>query len=95
MAHESEVPLGLLLEKQMDIFNNNVGIAYCLNCFSTSNSTISNAILTKLNNGELRHIKPLSLAASPYYDANSDGVHDCSYCWNGIISSSILVPTNQ
>lgn len=95
MAHESEVPLGLQLEKQMDMFNNNVGIAYCLNCITTSNSTIVTAIINKLNNGELRYISPLNFSTSRLYDDNRDGIQDCPTCWNGIIAASVLIPTNQ
>lgn len=95
IAHESEVPSQLQLEKQMDIFNNNVGISYCWNCWTTSNSSISNAIMTKLNNGELKYIKPLDFTSSPNYDANGDGVQDCPTCLNGILPTSVLTPTNQ
>jgi hypothetical protein len=95
LAHESEVHPGLRLEVEMDMFNNNVGIRACLFCLSQSNSFIASAMMAKLNNGELKHIKPLDLGASPYYDANNDGVQDCNYCWNGLISTSILLPTNQ
>ena len=60
IAHESEVPPQLQLEKEMDLFNNEVGISYCWNCWTTSNSSISNAILNKLNDGELRYLSPLT-----------------------------------
>lgn len=95
IAHESEVPLVLQLEKQMDIFNNNVGIAYCWNCWNTSNSTIETAIMNKLNNGELRYINPLDPIASDKYDRNGNGIQDCPTCLNGIIPSSVLTPTNR
>lgn len=94
-AHESEVPSQLNLEKQMDLFNNEVGISYCWNCWTTSNNSIADAIMDKLNNGELKYIKPLNFAFSPYFDANGDGVQDCPTCLNGILSTSILTPTNQ
>ena len=44
--------------------------------------------------GELRFINPLDFILSPRYDANNDGIQDCSTCLNGIISNSILTPTN-
>jgi len=94
-AHESEVPAVLQLEKQMDLFNNSVGIDYCSNCWLTSDNSIADAILIRLNNGELRYIKPLNFVASPYYDGNNDGIQDCPTCLNGILSSSVLTPTNQ
>ena len=95
IAHESEVPLQLQLEKQMDIFNNNVGISYCWSCWTTSDNAIANAILSKLNNGELKYIKPLDFISSPIYDANHDRIQDCASCLNGILPSSVLTPTNQ
>lgn len=95
IAHESEVPSVLHLEREMDIFNNNVGISYCWNCWGTSNNTIRNGIMNKLNNGELRYIKPLDRLLSHLYDENDDGVQDCPTCLNGILPSSILAPTNQ
>lgn len=95
VAHESEVPVGLQLEKQMDLFNNNVGIAYCWNCFSIPNISIAGAIMTKLIAGELKYISPLSFSSSPLYDKDKDGIQDCPTCFNGIISASVLIPTNQ
>ena len=95
VAHESEVPPELQLEKQMDIFNNNVGIIYCGSCWGTSNSTVVNAIMNKLTNGELKYIKPLDFVASKPYDLDNDGIQDCPTCLNGIVASSILTPTNQ
>ncbi len=60
-AHESDVPPSQELEKTMDLFNNEIGINYCWNCVSgvTSSNSIRDAILTRLNNGELRYLKPL------------------------------------
>jgi len=89
------VPSLLHLEKEMDLFNNNVGISYCISCsWLTSNNSISSAIMTKLNNGELKYIKPLNFVSSPKYDANDDDVQDCPTCLNGILSTSALTPTN-
>jgi hypothetical protein len=81
----------------MDLFNNLIGVNYCLNnCGnSTSNNSIAEAIVNKLNNGDLKYIKPLNFSASPSYDANLDGVQDCPTCLNGILSNSVLTPTNQ
>lgn len=97
-AHESEVPSVLELEKQMDLHNNEVGINYCWNCFPgvSSNSSIADAILTRLNNGELRYLKPLDFVLRPQYDQNRDKIQDCPTCTNGIIPGvTSLVPTNQ
>lgn len=94
-AHESEVPSVLNLEKQMDLYNNEIGIDYCRNCFTTSSNSIADAMMVKVNNGLLRYLKPLNFSASPNYDANGDGIQDCSSCLNGITNSSVLTPTNQ
>lgn len=96
-AHETEVPLQLNKEKQMDTLNNNIGIAYGLTQTYPASTPImiANAIYTKVLNGELWYIKPLDFSASPYYDANRDGIQDCPTCLNGILSHSVLTPTNQ
>lgn len=94
-AHESEVPAPLLLEKQMDLYNNAVGISYCWNCWTTSDNNIADAIMLKLNKGELIYINPLDRVSSRIFDANRDGLQDCPTCLNGIIPISKLTPTNQ
>lgn len=64
-AHESEVPSALQLEKDMDLFNNFVGISYCWNCILgiTSDDYIRGAIMMKVTNGELKYLTPLNGAA--------------------------------
>jgi hypothetical protein len=85
-AHESEVPAALALEKQMDLFNNNVGITYAAWLFVwTSNATVADAILDKLNNGELRYLTPLDFNASPRWPVGL----------NGITNTTLITPTNQ
>jgi hypothetical protein len=84
-AHESEVPSQLNLEKQMDLFNNGIGISYCWNCWTNSNNSIADAILNKLNNGELKYLSPLDLSSSTYWPAGL----------NGILPSTTLKWTNQ
>jgi hypothetical protein len=73
-AHESEVPSVLILEKNMDLFNNEIGISYCGNCYSTSSSSIANAIKTKLDNGELKYLNPLNFTISPIFPAGLNGI---------------------
>ena len=94
-AHESEVPLALLLEKNMDLFNNEIGYLNGFQNPDLSNSEMSNLIYTALQSGDLRYLYPLDFVSSPLYDANGDGIQDCSNCLNGIISSTSLIPTNQ
>jgi hypothetical protein len=92
-AHESEVPQQLQLEKQMDVFNNDVGINYCWNCFNTSDESIALAIKAKLETGLLRYLSPLDNANYPFYNPNNPG---CVTCSNGIAPGiTLLIPTNQ
>ena len=70
------------------------------NCMSgfwlTSNNSISSAIMTKLNNGELKYLTPLDFNISERYDIDPhDGIQDCPSCLNGIYSETQLKPTNQ
>jgi hypothetical protein len=93
-AHESDVPPQLSLEKTMDMFNNDVGINYCWNCipFYNTNKSIGNEIKTKLDNGELRYLKPLDLN-DPNWEDNF-GVNPAT-ATNGITPATQLTPTNQ
>ena len=91
-AHESEVPSQLTLERQMDIFNSDIGIDYCWNCFFTSDDAIATAILQKLNNGELRYLKPLN-HNDVYWEIGPDGTKRTAT--NGITPLTILTPTDQ
>lgn len=84
-AHESEVPAQLQLEKEMDLFNNSIGINYCLTCWITSNNSIADAIMIKLVNGELKYLTPLNFTFSPRWPTGL----------NGIYSSTTLKWTNQ
>ncbi len=99
VAHESEDPAALSLEKTMDLFNNSIGISigssYTVPIF-VSDNTVSIDVLTKLLNGELRYLKPLDFSASHLYDAlPHDGIQDCPTCLDGIISTTVSTPTNQ
>ena len=96
-AHETEVPSQLQKEKDMDLWNNAIGhlIGDVLFPIFTTNSSLADDVYDKLINGELRYIHPLNFTSSPSYDANNDGVQDCPTCLNGILSTSILTPTNQ
>jgi hypothetical protein len=92
-AHETETLPQFVLEKQMDLFNNQIGIDYCWNCFTTSNNTIADAIMAKLQAGELRYLSPLDITNYPFYNKDIPG---CTTCTNGIIPGlTILIPTNQ
>ena len=94
-AHESETPSALVKEKEMDLFNNNIGQQSLLGNSSLSLSQLVNVIYQKVLNGDLRYLSPLDKVASKNYDLNRDGIQDCSTCANGIISTTKLTPTNQ
>jgi hypothetical protein len=96
-AHESEVPLVLIKEKEMDLWNNNVGLNVGDVMFPVfnSDSELAETIYTKLLSGELRYLNPINRVASPLYDGNRDGAQDCSNCLNGIILTTVLTPTNN
>jgi|GEM_PF-1541838 len=78
-AHESEVPPNLALEKEMDLWNNEIGITSCQFCYPliTSNESIKDDILFKISHGVLRYLFPL--------DANE----------NIKPGETQLIPTNQ
>jgi hypothetical protein len=91
-AHESETPIQLALEKEMDLFNNQVGID--ISKINNRNAT-SLQIMDALLNGRLKYLTPLDFNQSPRFDANRDGVQDCPTCLNGMISGTKLTFTNN
>jgi hypothetical protein len=92
IAHESEVPPQLVLEKQMDLYNNDIGISYCWNCYITTNTSIANAMKEKVTNGEMKYLKPLN-QFDPYWHRGPDGRE--STATNGITVATQLAYTNQ
>ena len=78
-AHEFEVPDLLILEKEMDLFNNNVGhtIGEDASIF-ISDENLSNIVFTAFANGELRFLDPLGPIVPPNF---------------GITNTTILIPT--
>ncbi len=58
-AHESENPIILILEEQMDLFNNNIGHESISGNGSLSLSQLANLIYQKLLNGDLRYLSNL------------------------------------
>jgi hypothetical protein len=79
-AHESETPIHLIKEKEMDLFNNNVGHQSIIGYINMSNDELGNLIYQKLLNGELRYLSPLDAVVPPFF---------------GINSLTQLTPTNQ
>lgn len=60
-AHETETPTNLILEKQMDLFNNAVGISIGSDAYPLidSDASLATKVLDKLNTGKLRYLTPL------------------------------------
>ena len=56
---------------------------------------LANFIYQILLNGDLRYLNPLDWVASKRYDSDDNGIQDCPTCANGIISTTVLTPTNQ
>ncbi len=100
-AHESEVPSQYALEKEMDMFNNDVGISYCSNCYSTSNTTISNALMAKIQAGDLRYLSPIdytgwNISGSLYWDnPNTQTPNDGHHGIHRNSQTTVVIPTNQ
>jgi len=94
-AHESEVPIALTLEKEMDLFNNSIGHKSNINYPISTITELENKIYQEFLIGNLKYLYPLDFSLSPRYDSNGDGIQDCTTCKDGIISSTKLIPTNQ
>ena len=60
-AHESEVPLSLALEKDMDLFNNTKGIQFGEAWASFDDNYLADSIFTLIEAGILRYLSPLDL----------------------------------
>lgn len=94
-AHESEVPTALIKEKQMDLYNNDIGLDIGFYASALDSDTyLSDSVFTELTNGNLLYLFPIDFISSPRYDLNGDGIQDCSTCLNGITSSTSLIATN-
>jgi hypothetical protein len=81
-AHESETPKQLTIEREMDLFNNQIGIDISIR--NKRNAT-SLQVMDALLNGKLKYLTPLDFDQSPRWPQGLDG----------IISSTQLVFTNQ
>ena len=57
-AHESETPISLNLEKEMDLFNNSKGISYGSNC-PCDVELLVYYIIEGMEKGELKYLSPL------------------------------------
>jgi len=93
-AHESEVQPHLNLEKQMDLFNNNVGhiIGHNANFF-VSDNILSNSVYQNLQAGNLVYLWPVDYNDPNFWDnpltpEPNDGSH-------GISNSTQLTPSDQ
>ena len=78
-AHESEVPTNLILEKEMDLFNNEVGLDIGDDAsIFVSDQELSDQVWDALTDGELRFLDPLGPIVPPNF---------------GIISTTVLIAT--
>jgi len=100
-AHETETPSQLIKEKQMDLWNNNIGhqVGDVMFPIFTSNSSLSDDVFIKLQNGELRYLKPVlppppALGNDPNF-YGTGGVSNPLTATHGITSATQLTPTNQ
>lgn len=95
-AHETTTPIQLSKEKHMDLFNNDVGHQSGSTAnMLTLNSTLSEAVMNKLLNGELRYLKP---TLDPSIDLNfwgAGGIPDPQTATHGITNATQLTPSNQ
>lgn len=85
-AHETETPLGLTLEREMDLFNNERGFELAA-LFSNAYpiTPIVTSVILAMNNGYFEYLTPLDWTASAGWpDGN-----------NGITSLTKRTPTNQ
>lgn len=81
-AHETTVPTELALEKEMDLYNNNVGISYGSNNPLTTNGTMAQIINGAVLNGEMHYLSPLDWGTYPLT--------------HGIVPNiTHIIPTNQ
>lgn len=94
-AHETENPPQLQKEKEMDLFNNSVGIAHgkTLSPVFWTVSAIADAIYIKVTNGELMYLKPINFNDPDFW--GTGGVGYPNTATHGITASTTLTPTNQ
>ena len=91
-AHESETPNRWLLEKQMDLFNNEYGLVIGDDYSNFNNQQLSDLIYQAIINGNLKYLHPINYNDINFWDNLStqepnDGTH-------GIINSTQLISTN-
>jgi hypothetical protein len=89
-AHESETPIQLALEKEMDLFNNQVGID--ISKINNRNAT-SLQIMDASLNGSLKYLSPINISDPNFWGNN--GINDPFTATHGIMSNTSLKPTNQ
>ncbi len=95
-AHETQVPTEFLLEKEMDLFNNSVGIVYGYT-YTTSDAQMATYIYEwALLTGQLRYMWPINLNDPCFFPS---AIPSCSSFPNGnhgiIPGVTTLTPTNQ
>ena len=94
-AHESEVPTQLLLEKEMDLWNNSVGqdLGNVMFPLFTPDGDLSQSVINKITAGDLKYLSPIWNSDPNFWGAN--GIPNPLTATHGIISSTSLTWTNQ
>ena len=70
-AHECDVPLELLSEKEMDLHNNEIGVEIGIQYMFNSNIEIANIICSRLANGDLIILEDPMVGSSNLIDSDS------------------------
>lgn len=91
-AHEVSTPSYLQKEKEMDLFNNNVGhqVGDVMFPLLTTNQNLSDQVSQKLVDGELRYLSPID-----YSDSCFSGCAAYPVGTHGVTSATSLTPTNR
>jgi hypothetical protein len=90
-AHESEVPSKFALEKQMDLYNNQVGMVYQSAYPNASEQQLSNVIYNALLNGQMVYLKPINYGHPCFWSCNGSAAN----ATHGIDADTKIVGTNQ
>jgi hypothetical protein len=104
LAHESETPPQLNLDKEMDLLNNYVGVN--VNTSGLTYSQIADNVETLVTVGMCRYLSPIwppmhdlnGVVINPNGDPNfwgANGIPDDSTATHGITNLTIIIPTNQ
>jgi hypothetical protein len=89
--HEWPYVPELHLEWEMDFHNNHIGRSLYLANPIADGWKMKDLVLQAIQNGDCRYLKPVNHILSPSWV----GIQECSYCLNGILPNTVMLPTNQ